>query len=234
MRQDERDGRTPSRGPHRRAGNVRESILVVASRQFATAGFHATTTRDIAAEVGVKQPALFHHFTSKAQIMETLQRADLLGSIRFYRDAASMDPSPAVQLYLALYQEVLHLLLGPYDFRGTSTWATLNDPAFGAARQWWNQLQMARTSLIAKGVGSGDFIDIDPAFANQAIESAIEGMGPGTLSFGSQADSAQQLVSLLVRAILSDQNDLDPVRDRALQVYGQRELHTDEGETRTT
>lgn len=41
------------------------AILDAASRQFLAQGYQGTSTRDIAKEVGITQPALYHHFSDK-------------------------------------------------------------------------------------------------------------------------------------------------------------------------
>ena len=54
--------------------HTREQTLGVSSRLFTERGYRATSTRDIAEGVGIRQPSLFHHFSSKAEIMAELQR----------------------------------------------------------------------------------------------------------------------------------------------------------------
>lgn len=44
-------------------------ILAAAARAFASAGFHATTTRQIAAAAGVSEGTVFHYFGSKNDLM---------------------------------------------------------------------------------------------------------------------------------------------------------------------
>jgi AcrR family transcriptional regulator len=44
-------------------------ILAAAARAFASAGFHATTTRQIAANAGVSEGTVFHYFGSKNDLM---------------------------------------------------------------------------------------------------------------------------------------------------------------------
>lgn len=44
-------------------------ILAAAARAFASAGFHATTTRQIAATAGVSEGTVFHYFGSKNDLM---------------------------------------------------------------------------------------------------------------------------------------------------------------------
>jgi AcrR family transcriptional regulator len=46
----------------------REEILAAAIRSFAARGFSGTSTREIAREAGAKQPLIFYHFGSKADL----------------------------------------------------------------------------------------------------------------------------------------------------------------------
>jgi AcrR family transcriptional regulator len=47
-------------------------LLEAASEAFADKGFHATTTRDIAARVGLSPAAVYVHFTSKEELLYEL------------------------------------------------------------------------------------------------------------------------------------------------------------------
>lgn len=44
------------------------AILAAARQQFLTLGYQATSTREIARQVGITQPALYHHFSDKEAI----------------------------------------------------------------------------------------------------------------------------------------------------------------------
>ena len=60
--------RGKGRGEHHDAGETRRTILQVAERLFATYGYRAVTTRQIAEACGITQPALYRHFSDKQDL----------------------------------------------------------------------------------------------------------------------------------------------------------------------
>jgi AcrR family transcriptional regulator len=59
----------PSDPPRRRSAEERRAqILGAAAHCFGTRGFHGTTTRDVAAAVGITEAALYRYFTGKEAI----------------------------------------------------------------------------------------------------------------------------------------------------------------------
>ena len=58
--------------PILRGQKTKEKILEVALNLFSTKGYKATTVRDIAGAIGIKQSALYNHFKNKDEILETL------------------------------------------------------------------------------------------------------------------------------------------------------------------
>lgn len=198
--------------------STRERILCAAASLFATQGYHRTSTRDIADAVGIRQPSLFHHFATKAGIMVALQALDLTPSVTLLEALAAGDDSPAASLYAAVHLEVRHLLASPYDFRGTSTPIVLNDPAFTTAAGWFARVQIARTRLIERGVAAGELARIDPAFANRAIEWAIDGVVSDAEQVAPDRidEFAEQVADFALRALLAEPERLDDVRREAL------------------
>lgn len=55
-----------------KGSKTKEKILKISLKLFATKGYKATTVRDIAGAMGVKQSALYNHFKNKDEILETL------------------------------------------------------------------------------------------------------------------------------------------------------------------
>jgi len=58
--------------PSSKGSKTKEKILKVALKLFSEKGYKATTVRDIAGVMGVKQSALYNHFKNKDAILETL------------------------------------------------------------------------------------------------------------------------------------------------------------------
>ncbi|HQS78656.1 MAG TPA: TetR/AcrR family transcriptional regulator, partial [Sulfurovum sp.] len=58
--------------PPSKGSKTKEKILKTALGLFAVKGYSATTVRDIAGAMDVKQSALYNHFKNKDEILETL------------------------------------------------------------------------------------------------------------------------------------------------------------------
>lgn len=75
----------------------RERILQAAAELFVREGYSATSTRDIAQAVGIKQPSLYSHFRLKSEILhELLLRTlapalDVAGELRARTSASAVD-----------------------------------------------------------------------------------------------------------------------------------------------
>ena len=71
-----REGNTPSERPptarQRQAAARREQILQTALKLFAAQGFDATSTRQIAREVGIAEGLIFHYFPTKASLLAAI------------------------------------------------------------------------------------------------------------------------------------------------------------------
>ena len=58
--------------PLSKGSKTRDKILKHALKLFSSKGYKATTVRDIAGAIGIKQSALYNHFKNKDEILETL------------------------------------------------------------------------------------------------------------------------------------------------------------------
>jgi AcrR family transcriptional regulator len=67
------------------AQHTRKTILVAATQLFARQGYHKTTITDICQSIGLTSGAIFHHFSSKEAVLDTVIER-LERGIRIYSD----------------------------------------------------------------------------------------------------------------------------------------------------
>src|SRR5262249_29169730 len=149
-------------------------ILLVAARLFGQRGFAATSTREIAAAAGLRQPSLFHHFASKEAILEALLDRALADSLAFAEAQARARGAPRVRLYRAIAFDVRHLSGFSLDLAAIVLCPEARSPRF--ARFWAERARLvgAIRVLVRAGIRSGEFIDLDPALATDALFGMVE------------------------------------------------------------
>jgi AcrR family transcriptional regulator len=195
---------------------TRQRILQAAAAQFARRGFHGTSTRDIAAEVGIRQPSLFHHFTTKQAMLAELLDDDLqpaLERIRRHRGA-----NPAVRLYAYLVEDVAALVASPFDVRGLYNDAVLEDPSLTEQRRAREALHAEMRSLVTDGIAAGEFRACDPEVARQMMTGmlldTIWAAGvPADLDVGGRA---KEVADFVLRGLLSDRGHVALVEREAM------------------
>lgn len=79
-------------------GEVARRLLTASVRCFASAGFNATTTRDITTGAGLSPAALYVHFPSKEAVLFEIVRAAHRDSLRVVQELEKGD-DPAAHLY---------------------------------------------------------------------------------------------------------------------------------------
>jgi len=195
------------RGPE---GAARARILVEASRLFAVRGFHGTSTRDIAAAVGIRQPTLYSHFASKHAILAALLDADLRPAKARVSAALDLDGSAAARLHALLVADVSAVLSLPYDVRGFYNDDVLELLELDEQSRLRAELHALTTRLIGVGIESGEFLAEDPSFVRGAITGltlqAVSERGPQPSP--DHARVAGRVADFVVRALLADPRQL--------------------------
>ena len=145
-------------------------LLLAAATAFAERGFHATTTRDIAAQAGLSPAALYVYFRSKEEVLHQIAASALDFTIEVAATEASRPGSPADRLaglvkVLTIWHtynsQVAHVVL--YQIGALSP-AHLADIT---ARQ--REVGRIVRQVIADGMNSGDFDVPDPGAAAIAV-----------------------------------------------------------------
>jgi AcrR family transcriptional regulator len=215
-RQLRRVGR-PRADRRRRERPPEEEILFVAARLFAAKGFGGTSTREIAAAAGLRQPSLFHWFASKETILERLLEVSLAPSLGHAERVAAEPGRAAPKLHRILRFDVEHLCSYPYDPKAILLSPEARGPRF---RRFWaerDRLLAIVRALIEQGVREGDFAPVDAAVAVPALV----GMNEASLSWYRRGGSltpqlvAAELADLALRALLRDPGQLAAIAREA-------------------
>lgn len=197
---------------------TRLRILHEGSRLFAAKGYHGTSTRDIAAAVGIRQPSLFHHFPTKQAIAEALLEFDLAPSIADAAHLAAGSGSPAVRLFRYVQDDVERGVRSPFDFRGLYFSDVLSEPQFARWGRLVDDLHASVRDLVRQGVDAGELVEVDPAFASTAINAlvleALRSSG-GRSSGAVVRELPARTARFALRALLREQSRLDAVQAEA-------------------
>ena len=184
----------------------REEILNAAAQVFSQKGFHAASMQDIAEAVNLQKGSLYHHVTSKQEILALLldQALDLLIE---RMEAVSAQPLPtAVKLRLAIADYLTTIL----EKKELSAVLLLEhrslDPELAARHNLGrDRFEGLWRQLVRQGMQEGVFTCLDPVMTVMAIMGAINWTitwyrpdGPLT-----PAQIAEQFADLILSGLLT-------------------------------
>jgi len=145
--------------------NKKQDIIQAAARLFATKGFEGTTTRQIASEVGVTEPLIFHHFKGKEGLFSHILEASFseyfgrLEALETYPDSQFKRIEALLDLHFRLVEEMPD---HAYLVAATCP-AKLNHPEHICAKNIHLQrkrLEDHISDCLEKGIKSGEFHDV--------------------------------------------------------------------------
>ncbi len=203
------------------SGAGREEILLAAAKLFAERGFAGTTTRDIANEVGIRQPSLFYHFKRKDDILQAI----IDGAATPWLDySVRLDKQPgtaAAKLYTLMRFDFEYLMTEPYR---VGQLMVLPEIRAGAFRDETERLRRrivgAYRKLIKQGIAEGDFDVADVTVATHTVF----GMGEALWSWyrpsrsRPPARTAEQIADLAMRSILARPGKLPSIKRAAAKL----------------
>ena len=176
------------------AVDKRRLILDAAVRVFARQGFHTCRVSDIADEAGVAYGLVYHYFSSKEEILDTLflERWDVM--LQAIAEADASDRSPRGKLFAIaafiidsyrhdpnLMKVIIVEVTRAANTFGRTHMATIRDAYAGIA------------AIVARGQADGIFRSaITPEFAAQAFYGCVEQVLTGWI-FDSEAVAEPEL-----------------------------------------
>jgi AcrR family transcriptional regulator len=159
-----RSSAPPTDGRHRRSDETRRRLLGVAVRMFATHGFDAASTREVAESAGVNQAAILYHFGGKEGLYLAVAEAIAArgrDAMRPYLSAAGAIPSTPAAARTALAALLRGLVRGLLAVAGDGSAAAFivreqaaPGPAFDCLyREYLSPLHSRVTALVAAATG---------------------------------------------------------------------------------
>jgi TetR/AcrR family transcriptional regulator, cholesterol catabolism regulator len=148
----------------------RQQIVDAAAELFDKVGYSNASMEDIAAEVGVAKPTLYHYFPGKDALLLEIHEEfiDLLNRQHAERVAAELGPE---QLLLEVMADILELMR---THRGHvrvffEHHRELPPAARAESRVKRDQYHQSVVEIFREGVARGVFKDIDPELAAKAM-----------------------------------------------------------------
>jgi AcrR family transcriptional regulator len=201
--------------------STRERILREASALFAQRGYAGTSTRDIAAAVGIRQPSLFHHFPSKAAIADALLEYGIGTTLAHVRRIASTDETAAVRLYAFSHWVMTHVVTAPYRMVGLVDYEFLNSTEGQPWQSRIDEVTRYVVKMVEEGVESGEFVQEDSDFLRLMVVGVYNSHHRiNTVNPPEDVDRQATMGSdFILRALLADPSRLPQIRQEAQLVF---------------
>ena len=153
---------TPSPPPATR----REELLELAAAMFAERGLRATTVRDIADSAGILSGSLYHHFSSKEEMVDEVLRSFLDWLFERYQHIIDTEPNPLARLkglFMASFDAIEHHHAEVVIYQDEAKRLSAH-PRFGYVDELNQRQRKMWVDVINQGIEQGYFqadIDVD-------------------------------------------------------------------------
>ena len=158
-----------------KADATRARLLAAAVSAFAERGYHATTTRDIAAAAGMSPAALYVHHASKEELLYEIARRgheEVLAALTTAAGVDAGDGDPAAQLRATVYA------FAEFHVRSHTAARVINYELAALTQEHYAEIHAARREIegtfrriIERGIGDGSFDLADAKMPALAIVS---------------------------------------------------------------
>ena len=155
-----------------RSDETRTKLLAAATAAFADKGFHATTTRDIAAAAGMSPAAVYVHHRSKEELLYLISRSGHEHTLRLVRAAIAGAADPPSRLTAAVREFVADHARGHTTARVVNYELSALDPAhYAEIVELRRAIAREVRQLVDQGIASGHFHVADAAMTANALTS---------------------------------------------------------------
>jgi len=199
--------------------DTREQILIEASRLLSINGYQGTTTREIAAAVGISQPSLFFHFPNKLALVKELYEYDIVPAVASLKNLLVGAGNPEAKLYAMIVGELERVIDSPYDMRAHISFEALSHPDLAEFRDLVGQFDDMTRLLIRAAQETGKFIKCDAWLAQQMVSGFLARANLfATNDQMRRRSHPEEGASLILRSLLADPESLDELQREAVKL----------------
>jgi len=147
----------------------REELLELAASMFAERGLRATTVRDIADAAGILSGSLYHHFSSKEEMVDEVLRGFLDWLFDRYQQIIDTERNPLERLkglFMASFDAIEHHHAEVVIYQDEAKRLS-GQPRFGYVDQLNKRQRKMWVDVLTEGVEQGYFrpdIDVDVVY----------------------------------------------------------------------
>jgi AcrR family transcriptional regulator len=195
-------------------GDPREVILDTAAQLFATKGYAATGTREIAAAVGLRQASLFHYFRRKEDLFAELLDRTVSPSLAGTAWLMHQSEPAHVRLYVLARQDVMNLCGTGHNLAALQLLPEARDERFA---DFWSKRSRLRSRYrtlvraMARDLSLASWpIEFVTDFVFGAVESTMTWSEQGRSR--SPARTSHAVAAAAVRGVMAEPPTADQLR----------------------
>jgi AcrR family transcriptional regulator len=179
-------GEAPNR--ETRTRRRRAEIVAAATRIFAERGYGGVGMRDIADEVGIRGASLYHHFSSKEEILFAICLTVTREPVEQNLPLLDAEGTPAQRLAALVRAHIRHLRLRRAEYAVGAHERTSLTPAHLAEVDGYRRRYHRRVrEVLTDGMRAGEFRELDPTAVTLGMLDMLNGVS-GWIRGDSDAD----------------------------------------------
>lgn len=147
----------------------RDELLGLAATMFAERGLRATTVRDIADAAGILSGSLYHHFSSKEEMVDEVLRGFLDWLFARYQEIIDTEPNPLERfkgLFMASFDAIEHHHAEVVIYQDEAKRLS-GQPRFGYVDDLNKRQRKMWVDVLTEGMAQGYFrkdLDVDVVY----------------------------------------------------------------------
>ncbi len=196
------------------ANSRRDELLELAATMFAAHGLRATTVRDIADGAGILSGSLYHHFSSKEEMVDELLRGFLDRLFARYREIMDSETNPLERikgLFMASFDAIEHQHAQVVIYQDEAKRLS-SQPRFSYIEDMNRQQRKMWVEVLNQGIDEGYFrpaldVDLVYRFIRDTTWVSVQWYQPGGPLTAQQV--GRQYLAIVLGGITADFNKIE-------------------------